>query len=158
FTWLRSMGAEVGDLDEAQMKFMIGNMRADSRAAEEYFTEVLAEVEEGGDLLRAPVISVIGNRDPATDFYQERYREWQLLAERSALAVLDEGGHFFLKYRARELVEIITRTHRAVLAGTASRELPRQAEDGPWWFHGVSGGDGPAEADADDVGTEESAP
>ncbi|MFW3474300.1 amino acid adenylation domain-containing protein [Streptomyces microflavus] len=158
FNWLRSMGAEVGDLDEAQMKFMIGNMRADSRAAEEYFTEVLAEVEEGGDLLRAPVISVIGNRDPATDFYQERYREWQLLAERSALAVLDEGGHFFLKYRARELVEIITRTHRAVLAGTASRELPRQAEDGPWWFHGVSGGDGPAVADADDVRTEESAP
>ncbi|MFD8728289.1 amino acid adenylation domain-containing protein [Streptomyces sp. NPDC059611] len=158
FNWLRSMGAEVGDLDEAQMKFMIGNMRADSRAAEEYFTEVLAEVEEGGALLRAPVITVVGNRDPATDFYQERYREWQLLAETSALAVLDEGGHFFLKYRARELVEIITRTHPAVLAGTASRELPGRAEDGPWWFHGVSGGDGPAVAAADDVRPQESAP
>ncbi|NEC24777.1 non-ribosomal peptide synthetase/MFS transporter [Streptomyces parvus] len=140
FTWLRSMGAEVGDLDEAQMKFMIGNMRADSRAAEEYFTEVLAEVEAGGALLRAPVISVIGNRDPATDFHQERYREWQMLAERSALAVLDEGGHFFLKYRARELVEIVTRTHVAVAAGPeAVRELPQEADDGSWWFHEVSG-------------------
>ncbi|MFE7335043.1 non-ribosomal peptide synthetase/MFS transporter [Streptomyces griseus] len=140
FTWLRSMGAEVGDLDEAQMKFMIGNMRADSRAAEEYFTEVLAEVEAGGALLRAPVISVIGNRDPATDFHQERYREWQMLAERSALAVLDEGGHFFLKYRARELVEIVTRTHAAVAAGPeAVRELPQEADDGSWWFHEVSG-------------------
>ncbi|NEB42427.1 non-ribosomal peptide synthetase/MFS transporter [Streptomyces sp. SID14515] len=140
FTWLRSMGAEVGDLDEAQMKFMIGNMRADSRAAEEYFTEVLAEVEAGGALLRAPVISVIGNRDPATDFHQERYREWQMLAERSALAVLDEGGHFFLKYRARELVEIVTRTHLAVEAGPeAVRELPQEADDGSWWFHEVSG-------------------
>ncbi|ARI53936.1 non-ribosomal peptide synthetase [Streptomyces sp. S8] len=145
FNWLRSMGAEVGDLDETQMKFMIGNMRADSRAAEEYFTEVLAEVEDGGALLRAPVISVIGDRDPATDFFEERYREWQLLAERSALAVLDEGGHFFLKYRARELVEIITRTHPAVLAGTAVRELPPRAEDGPWWFHGASGRDLPVE-------------
>ncbi|MFF0503290.1 amino acid adenylation domain-containing protein [Streptomyces fimicarius] len=140
FTWLRSMGAEVGDLDEAQMKFMIGNMRADSRAAEEYFTEVLAEVEAGGALLRAPVISVIGNRDPATDFHQERYREWQMLAERSALAVLDEGGHFFLKYRARELAEIVTRTHAAVEAGPeAVRELPQEADDGSWWFHEVSG-------------------
>ncbi|MEV7914249.1 non-ribosomal peptide synthetase/MFS transporter [Streptomyces griseus] len=140
FTWLRSMGAEVGDLDEAQMKFMIGNMRADSRAAEEYFTEVLAEVEAGGALLRAPVISVVGNRDPATDFHQERYREWQMLAERSALAVLDEGGHFFLKYRARELVEIVTRTHAAVAAGPeAVRELPQEADDGSWWFHEVSG-------------------
>ncbi|WP_103507882.1 non-ribosomal peptide synthetase/MFS transporter [Streptomyces sp. SM13] len=140
FTWLRSMGAEVGDLDEAQMTFMIGNMRADSRAAEEYFTDVLAEVEAGGALLRAPVISVIGNRDPATDFHQERYREWQMLAERSALAVLDEGGHFFLKYRARELVEIVTRTHAAVAAGPdAVRALPQEADDGSWWFHEVSG-------------------
>ncbi|XUZ96418.1 amino acid adenylation domain-containing protein [Streptomyces araujoniae] len=154
FNWLRSMGAEVGDLDETQMKFMIGNMRADSRAAEEYFTEVLAEVEDGGALLRAPVISVIGDRDPATDFFEERYREWQLLAERSALAVLDEGGHFFLKYRARELVEIITRTHPAVLAGTAVRELPPRAEDGPWWFHGASGRDLPV-AETGGAGPEE---
>ncbi|WP_137234173.1 non-ribosomal peptide synthetase/MFS transporter [Streptomyces sp. BPSDS2] len=156
FTWLRSMGAEVGDLDEAQMKFMIGNMRADSRAAEEYFTEVLAEVEAGGALLRAPVISVIGNRDPATDFHQERYREWQMLAERSALAVLDEGGHFFLKYRARELVEIVTRTHAAVAAGPeAVRELPQEADDGSWWFHEVSGkgGEGGERTEAAAAGT-----
>ncbi|MDX3503338.1 amino acid adenylation domain-containing protein [Streptomyces sp. ATCC51928] len=155
FTWLRSMGAEVGDLDEAQMKFMIGNMRADSRAAEEYFTEVLAEVEAGGALLRAPVISVIGNRDPATDFHQERYREWQMLAERSALAVLDEGGHFFLKYRAGELAEIVTRTHAAVAAGPeAVRELPQEADDGPWWFHEVSGkGGGRTEERSETAGT-----
>ncbi|MFH9754822.1 amino acid adenylation domain-containing protein [Streptomyces griseus] len=155
FTWLRSMGAEVGDLDEAQMKFMIGNMRADSRAAEEYFTEVLAEVEAGGALLRAPVISVIGNRDPATDFHQERYREWQMLAERSALAVLDEGGHFFLKYRARELAEIVTRTHAAVAAGPeAVRELPQEADDGSWWFHEVSGkGGGRTEERSESAGT-----
>ncbi|MEV0007135.1 amino acid adenylation domain-containing protein [Streptomyces sp. NPDC047973] len=138
--WLRSMGAEVGELDDAQMKFIIGNMRADSKAAEEYFTKVLAEVEAGGARLRAPVISVVGNRDPATDFYQERYREWQMLAESSALAVLDEGGHFFLKYRANELAEILTRTHTAVLDGTAEKELPPRSDDGPWWFHEASGG------------------
>ncbi|WP_443045309.1 amino acid adenylation domain-containing protein [Streptomyces sp. NBC_00342] len=136
--WLRSMGAEVGELDETQTRFIIGNMRSDSKAAEEYFTSVLDEVEQGGDRLRAPVISVIGNRDPATDFYQERYREWQMLAERSAVAVLDEGGHFFLKYRAAELAGIVTRTHPALAAGTAADELPARADGGPWWFHGVS--------------------
>lgn len=136
--WLRSMGAEVGELDDGQMRFIIGNMRRDSKAAEEYFTTVLAEVEAGGERLRAPVISVIGNRDPATDFYQERYREWQMLAERSAAVVLDEGGHFFLKYRAAELADIVTRTHPAVLSGTTADDLPSEADDGPWWFHGVS--------------------
>ncbi|MFF0568380.1 amino acid adenylation domain-containing protein [Streptomyces sp. NPDC004041] len=154
FTWLRSMGAEVGDLDEKQMKFMIGNMRADSRAAEAYFTEALAEVGAGGALLKAPVISVIGNRDPATDFHEERYREWQMLAERSALVVLDEAGHFFLKYRARELVEIITRTHPALLAGPdAERGLPREADGPSWWFHEASGRDGGRTVSRDGVRT-----
>ncbi len=137
--WLRSMGAEVGELDESQLRFVVGNMRRDSREAEEYFTAVLAEVEAGGARLRAPVISVIGNRDPATDFYQERYREWQMLAERAAVVVLDEGGHFFLKYRAAELAEIVTRTHPAVLSGTAADDLPAEADGGSWWFHGTSG-------------------
>lgn len=140
--WLRSMGAEVGELDEAQLKFIIGNMRRDSQAAEEYFTQVLAEVESGGARLRAPVVSVVGNRDPATDFFQERYREWRMLAERSALVVLDEAGHFFLKYRAEELAQIVTRTHPAIREGTAADALPSRADDGPWWFHGVSGGPG----------------
>ncbi|WEH34008.1 amino acid adenylation domain-containing protein [Streptomyces sp. AM 4-1-1] len=150
--WLRSMGAEVGELDETQTRFIIGNMRRDSKAAEEYFTTVLAEVEAGGPRLRAPVVSVIGNRDPATDFYEERYLEWRMLAERSALAVLDEGGHFFLKYRAKELSEIVTRTHPAVLAGTTATDLPPQADDGPWWFHGVSDEE-PREAVAEEEDT-----
>ncbi|MQY15424.1 D-alanine--poly(phosphoribitol) ligase subunit 1 [Streptomyces sp. RB5] len=136
--WLTGMGVDISELDEEQIKFVIGNMRRDSAAAEDYFTRALAEVAAGAPKLRAPVVSLVGDRDPAADFYQERYREWLLLAERSAVAVLDEGGHFFIAYRAAEVAEAVTTIHRAVLDGTTDT-LPAQDPENSWWFYGETG-------------------
>jgi MFS family permease len=82
---------------------------------------------------------VVGTRDPATEFYQERYREWHFMTSATAVAVLDEAGHFFLKYRARELAEILTTTHQA-LASDATEPLRREARGAgaTWWLHGAS--------------------
>ncbi|MEV0132076.1 amino acid adenylation domain-containing protein [Dactylosporangium sp. NPDC050688] len=143
--WLTSMGADVADLDETQKQFIIGNMRRDSVAAEEYFTATL----DGGDArLRAPIVSVMGTRDPAADFYQERYKEWLLVSDRVALVLLDEAGHFFLKYRAKELAEIVSRTHPALAAGGPQPQevLPSTAGETSWWLHGT-GAAAPAPAD-----------
>ncbi|GAB3833615.1 amino acid adenylation domain-containing protein [Dactylosporangium cerinum] len=144
--WLTSMGADVADLDETQKQFIIGNMRCDSVAAEEYFTATL----DGGDSrLRAPIVSVMGTRDPAADFYQERYREWLLVSDRVALVLLDEAGHFFLKYRAKELAQIVSRAHPTLAAGGPAPEdvLPSKAGETSWWLHGT-GAAAPAPADA----------
>ena len=56
----------------------------------------------------------LGGRRPGPGhrLLQERYREWQFLTDTTALVVLDEAGHFFLKYRADELAEIVTTVHR----------------------------------------------
>lgn len=51
---------------------------------------------------------MVGDQDPATEFHQERYREWHFLTDTAKLVVLDEAGHFFLKYRADELAAILT--------------------------------------------------
>ncbi|MBP0452952.1 amino acid adenylation domain-containing protein [Kitasatospora sp. RG8] len=141
--WLTGMGVDTSELDQDQVRFIVGNMRRDSQAAEEYFTRAIAEVDAGAPRLRAPMISLVGDRDPAADFYQERYREWLLLAERSAVAVLDQGGHFFVKYRADEVAEAVTTVHRAVLDGTTDR-LPTPGPDSSWWFHGETGPPAPA--------------
>ncbi|MFC4531515.1 amino acid adenylation domain-containing protein [Sphaerisporangium dianthi] len=109
--WLISMGLEMGEIDPAQARRIVRNMRRDSREAEDYYTRLL---EGGVDRLRAPVISVVGTEDPATDYYQERFREWHFLTSVSAVVVLAEAGHFFLKYRAEELAEIVTTTHRTL--------------------------------------------
>ncbi|WP_442906129.1 amino acid adenylation domain-containing protein [Kitasatospora sp. NBC_00458] len=141
--WLTGMGVDTSELDQDQIRFIVGNMRRDSKAAEAYFTRAIAEVAAGAPRLRAPLVSLVGDHDPAADFYQERYREWLLLAERSAVAVLDQGGHFFVKYRAAEVAEAVTTVHRAVLAGETGA-LPGRAPENSWWFHGETGPPAPA--------------
>ncbi|GFJ76301.1 hypothetical protein Phou_004810 [Phytohabitans houttuyneae] len=127
--WLAGLGVDLADVDPAQARQIVRNMRRDSEAAEEYFTRLL---DTGATRLRCPIIAVAGERDPATEWYDERFREWHFLTDRTALVVLDEAGHFFLKYRAEELAEIVTSVHPAVAGGT-----PVPARTG-WWLQGVS--------------------
>jgi amino acid adenylation domain-containing protein len=102
--WLTSMGVDMSDLEPGQAKRIIRNMRRDTDAAEEYFTGLF----QSSTRLKAPIIAVVGDQDPATEFHQERFREWHFLTDTAKLVVLDEAGHFFLKYRAAELADIIT--------------------------------------------------
>jgi amino acid adenylation domain-containing protein len=148
--WLTSLGIDLADLDPDQVRALMTAMRRDSEAAEDYFTELMGTRP---DPLRAPVISVVGERDDTTFFYEERFREWHFLTSRTALVVLEEAGHYFLKYRADELAEIVTRTHEAVLAGDTSALPARGEPDGrgrgpasTWWLAGVSSCRGPVRA------------
>ncbi|MBQ1041225.1 MULTISPECIES: non-ribosomal peptide synthetase/MFS transporter [unclassified Micromonospora] len=129
-SWLKSMGVDTDELEPEQADRIISNMRADSRASEEYFTRLL---DQQATKLRTPIISVVGSEDPVTDYYRERYAEWQFLSDTLGLVVLDQAGHFFLKYRAEELAEIVTQTHPAVVAGDVG-ELTAEArgEDAGW--------------------------
>ncbi|MFU8874615.1 amino acid adenylation domain-containing protein [Micromonospora sp. SL4-19] len=129
-SWLKSMGVDTDELDPEQADRIISNMRADSRASEEYFTRLL---DQRATKLRAPIISVVGSEDPVTDYYRERYAEWQFLSDTLGLVVLDQAGHFFLKYRAEELAEIVTLVHPAVVAGDVSALAPEaRGEDAGW--------------------------
>ncbi|MGC5284691.1 amino acid adenylation domain-containing protein [Micromonospora sp. DT231] len=129
-SWLKSMGVDTDELEPEQADRIISNMRADSRASEEYFTALL---DQGAVKLRAPIISVVGSEDPVTDYHIERYAEWQFLGDRLGLVVLDQAGHFFLKYRAQELAEIVTRVHPALIGGDVGELTPQaRGEDAGW--------------------------
>nr|WP_221475087.1 non-ribosomal peptide synthetase/MFS transporter [Sphaerisporangium rubeum] len=135
--WLISQGVDLGDIEHAEARRIVRNMRRDSREAEDYYTRLFAS---GTERLRAPVITLAGTEDPATDYYQERFREWHFLTSTSAVVVLAEAGHFFLKYRAAEVAEIVTTTHRAL---DGPRDGPERAPDATWWLHDVSRSDTP---------------
>ncbi|MEU6075793.1 amino acid adenylation domain-containing protein [Micromonospora sp. NPDC047074] len=122
-TWLQAQGTAVGSLAPDEVRFLVRAMRHDAEVSEEYFTDLMRERVAP---LRAPVVSVVGERDRSTDYHEERYREWHFLSDRAALAVIDEGGHYFLKYRAGELAEIVTGVHRHLDAPT-----PAAAPAGP---------------------------
>ncbi|MEV0136164.1 MFS transporter [Dactylosporangium sp. NPDC050688] len=125
--WLKSMGVDLSGVDPVQADRIISNMRRDGRDAAEHFTDLL---ETAPPRLRAPIISVVGERDPVTDYHHERYREWHFLTDTAALVVLAEAGHFFLRYRADELADVLTRPVDALADPPATT--------GRWWPGGVS--------------------
>ncbi|MEO3807790.1 amino acid adenylation domain-containing protein [Sphaerisporangium sp. B11E5] len=131
---LTAAGLDVSDLSPEELRLIVDNRRKGTRAAERYFTR-LFEGEAGR--LAAPVIAVAGERDPVMEFYQERYREWHVLSPVTACVVLDEAAHFFLKYRADELAEILTRVHLAVGTGETA-PIERGTGERTWWLEGVS--------------------
>ncbi|MEU8261975.1 amino acid adenylation domain-containing protein [Micromonospora sp. NPDC048999] len=132
-TWLQAQGTAVGSLAPDEVRFLIRAMRHDAQVSEDYFTELMRQRVSP---LRAPVVSVVGERDRSTDYHEERYREWHFLTDRTALAVIDEGGHYFLKYRAGELAEIVTGVHRR-LDAPPTPAGPDAAEPA-WQLAGVS--------------------
>ena len=127
---LKARGVDLEELDPGVADRIVRTMRHDSKAAEAYFTGLFDAAER--PRLRAPVISVVGERDPATDFYAERYREWGFLTDTTALVVLDEGGHYFLRYRAEELAAAL-RTHTRL-------EVSDRSGDPSWWVEAVTRG------------------
>jgi len=132
--WLTSMGVSLGELSPEQARKIVRNMRRDSEHAEEYFSSLFTS---GGARLAAPIVTIAGDRDPATDYYAERYREWHFLSDTTAVVVLDEAGHFFLRHRADELAEIVTGTHLSLRQpGALSRGA--RGPDAGWWLHAVS--------------------
>ncbi|MEU4406357.1 amino acid adenylation domain-containing protein [Streptosporangium sp. NPDC023963] len=138
--WLKARGVDLEELDPGVADRIVRTMRHDGKAAEKYFTDLFDTPDRVR--LRAPVVSVIGERDPATDFYEERFREWHFIADTAALVVLDEGGHFFLRYRAEELAGIL-QIHDRLDAP------PERGPDDTWWVHGVARTSDPkAEKDA----------
>ncbi|MFE2043338.1 amino acid adenylation domain-containing protein [Streptomyces sp. NPDC059477] len=156
--WLRSMGADLEGLEPEQVTTVVRNVREDSRAAEAYFTERLAQPPAR---LSGPVVSVVGSADPGTEFHRERFREWGFVGPTTAVAVLDEAGHYFLKHRAAELAEIVTTVHPAVRESAADAREPegltRQGRPAgaTWWLDGAhhhepaAAGEADAAADAD---------
>ncbi|KAB8141437.1 amino acid adenylation domain-containing protein [Chloroflexia bacterium SDU3-3] len=104
--FFRSMGGFSDDLDPEEVRRVVRNLRHDSRDAEEYFTRRLAHADHAP--LAAPIVCVVGERDPLTEYYQERFREWELFSGQVRLAVLPRAGHYFIKHRAAELARIVT--------------------------------------------------
>ncbi|MDG4764530.1 amino acid adenylation domain-containing protein [Solwaraspora sp. WMMD406] len=136
-TWLQAQGTSIGSLDPDEVAFLIKAMRHDARVSEDYFTALLRDQVTK---LRAPVISVVGERDRGTDFYEERFQEWHFLSDRTALAVIDEAGHYFLKYRAEELADIVTGVHHrpATPTNAVDPPTPTNAVDPAWRLQAVS--------------------
>jgi amino acid adenylation domain-containing protein len=102
-TFFRTMGGFGDDLSAEEVRQIVRNLRHDAKASEDYFTTTVHD--DSQPKLAAPLVCLVGDRDPLTEYHAERYREWGAFAENVRLVVLEQSGHYFVKHRAAEIVD-----------------------------------------------------
>ncbi|MFI9593836.1 amino acid adenylation domain-containing protein [Nonomuraea sp. NPDC052265] len=134
---LRASGGLLDDMDEAAKRTAVRAMRHDADQAQEWFSHELAG--EGAPL-RAPILSLVGERDRATELHEERYTEWAAFAPRVERAVLPRAGHYFLRHQAEPLAALVLAHLTRWAAGTLPDPVspPERTRLRP--FYTVAGG------------------
>ncbi|MBQ1017583.1 amino acid adenylation domain-containing protein [Micromonospora sp. D93] len=102
---LRAMGFFTEVFDEHEKDFVMRVVLADAAKAEDYYTVVYAEGLP--QKLSAPIVSIVGSGDRATELYQERYLEWEFFSDRVSLEVIEGAGHYFAKHQPADVARII---------------------------------------------------
>jgi amino acid adenylation domain-containing protein len=102
---LKAVGGLNDSFTPEETKFTIRSLRHDSWESEEYFTNLY----RGKNIpkIKTSIICIVGSSDRTTEFYQERYLEWEDFSDSVNLEVIPLAGHYFHKYQTKELGEII---------------------------------------------------
>ncbi|QXV55798.1 non-ribosomal peptide synthetase/MFS transporter [Amycolatopsis sp. TNS106] len=124
---LRTTGGLLDDMDEAASSAMLRALRHDAGQAQAWFGGALDPDAGRTPRLTAPILCVVGSSDPATELYQERYREWGVFADRVELAVLPKAGHYFLRHQAAGVAALL----RDRLPRWAAGDLPPEVGEVP---------------------------
>ena len=102
---LKTIGGLNKDISHDETEFIVRNLKHDLKESTKCFTELYADTEKSK--FKAPISCVVGDSDRTTEFYQERYKEWEHFSESVDLKVIKYAGHFFFKNQAEELANII---------------------------------------------------
>ncbi|WP_428981579.1 amino acid adenylation domain-containing protein [Nonomuraea composti] len=150
---LRASGGLLDDMDEAAKRTAVRAMRHDADQAQEWFTRELSGEAAGdgareGGLeragkavpLRAPILSLVGERDRATELHEERYTEWAAFAPRVERAVLPRAGHYFLRHQAEPLAALVLAHLTRWAAGTLPDPVRPPERTGLKPFYTVAAG------------------
>jgi len=107
---LRAFGGFDDEISPEEQKFVLRNLRHDAREAEDFYTALYALPEK--PQLRAPVSCIVGGADRMTEFYEERYKEWQDFSPDVRLHVVEHAGHYFHKHQSDYVAKIMSQQIR----------------------------------------------
>jgi len=106
------LGGFDGALDDADVAFLMRLFRRDVAAALDYFERAY---RRSAAPLRAPVVALLGDRDPFTRGPAARHRAWRFFADSVEVETIAGGGHYFLNHQARDLAALLVRRTRAAV-------------------------------------------
>ncbi len=98
---IQNWGGSVEDKDDRVTEFLIANFRKDARHAFQY------EQRRKRWKISAPIVNIVSGDDPLTRNHEKRHRAWKLLSDDVRLAVIPEGGHYFVANKATEIARIL---------------------------------------------------
>ncbi|SAK77435.1 non-ribosomal peptide synthetase [Caballeronia temeraria] len=98
---IRSWGGPAGEMEPEVVAFMMGNFRRNAQLTFEY------EKRRTDETIAAPILCIVSRDDPLTRGYERRYRAWSALSDRTDLAVLSEGQHYFIGTRPGLVVDVV---------------------------------------------------
>ena len=105
FEYIRSLGGIDGSTGSRETDYVVNAFRHDGECANEYFRT--AHSVWRGKRLRAPIVCLIGDADPLTRNFDERYKHWRQFGESVELVVVKGGGHYFVKQQAADVAGIL---------------------------------------------------
>lgn len=120
--FLKALGGFTDVEDNEERDFMIRCLRHDARESENYYTSSYANDQL--PKLSCPITCIIGEKDKATELYEERYKEWGFFSDQVDLVVIPQSGHYFIKHQADQLSQAISDiVHPGVASSEAAAAL-----------------------------------
>ncbi|WP_442603414.1 amino acid adenylation domain-containing protein [Paenibacillus sp. KN14-4R] len=102
---LKMIGGLNSEFSSDETEFVLRNLKHDAKECVKWYTQHYSN--KNNTKFHAPITCIIGEGDRATEFYQERYKEWEYFSDDVDLRTIDHAGHFFFKNQVAELVDII---------------------------------------------------
>lgn len=121
--FLKALGGFNDIESEEERDFLIHNLRFDARESEAFFTQAYNNPDF--KKLKVPITCVVGERDRATQLYEERYLEWEYFSDTVHLNVIPQAGHYFIKHQADELSTIIVESAKGEQKAAVKEEKVR---------------------------------
>lgn len=101
---IRGLGGLGGDLDRVPLTRMLAAARHDLAESARF---LLRSRDGAPNRLKAPVLCVFGEHDPATADFADRYRAWGRFADDLRCTVIAGAGHYFAESHAESLADAI---------------------------------------------------
>jgi amino acid adenylation domain-containing protein len=102
--YLSMLGGFDGALEWTDVAAILRAVRHDASGASRFFLEAHRTPP---DHLRAPLYCLIGDRDPATEGYETRYRDWETFGHVAGVHVIENGGHYFVRDHVSEVATLL---------------------------------------------------
>ena len=101
--YLRQIGGFKEALDPKTTNKISRMTKFDCMQSAAFFADESKRARKG----TVPIQVIVGDQDPLTGGYREKYLDWQAYSDCLSLSVIEGGGHYFVQDNAKQLAAVL---------------------------------------------------